>query len=216
MSDLEYQSTSSEWAAGDGLVEQDLRASGSILEDTVSSESSRSQITSIAMEILETLVLTLVIFLLIRTVVQNFRIDGNSMEPNFHDGQYLLINKLAYRFGEPQRGDVVVFRYPRDPSRDFIKRVIGLPGETIEIRGEQVFADGVLVEEPFGPNEGRYDAGPKILGPDEVYVLGDNRDHSSDSHQWGPLSLDHVIGKAVVIYWPYESWGLVPRYSLAD
>ena len=216
MSDIEYHSTSSEWAAGDGLAEQDLRAPVSILEDTESSESPQSQITSIIMEILETLVLTLVIFLLIRTVVQNFRIDGDSMEPNFHDGQYLLINKLAYRFGEPQRGDAVVFRFPRDPSRDFIKRVIGLPGETIEVRGGQVFADGVLLDEPYRPNGGHYDAGPRILGPDEVYVLGDNRDHSSDSHQWGPLALNHVIGKAVVIYWPYESRGLVSRYSLAD
>lgn len=160
-------------------------------------------------ELVETIVLTLVIFFLIRTVVQNFRVEGMSMEPSFHDGQFLLINKLAYRLGEPERGDVIVFRYPRDPSRDFIKRVIGLPGETIEIRDGQVYVNGELSPTMATINEANYNSGPTTLGPEELYVLGDNRPNSSDSHAWGTLPLDLVIGKVILSYWPPKTWGLV-------
>ena len=164
---------------------------------------------AIARELVETVILTLVIFLLIRTVVQNFRVEGMSMEPSFHDGQFLLINKLAYRLGEAERGDVIVFRYPRDPSRDFIKRVIGLPGETIEIRNGEVYINGQATPTTAMINEASYNSGPTTLGPDELYVLGDNRPNSSDSHAWGTLPLDLVIGKVILSYWPPKTWGLV-------
>jgi signal peptidase I len=163
----------------------------------------------IVRELAETIVLTLVIFFLIRTVVQNFRVEGMSMEPSFHDGQFLLINKLAYKLGEPERGDVIVFRYPRDPSRDFIKRVVGLPGETVEIRNGEVYIDGELSPSAALINEAVYNSGPTLLGPDELYVLGDNRPNSSDSHAWGTLPLDLVIGKVILSYWPPKTWGLV-------
>ena len=160
-------------------------------------------------ELAETIVLTLVIFFLIRTVVQNFRVEGMSMEPSFHDGQFLLINKLSYRLGEAERGDVIVFRYPRDPSRDFIKRIIGLPGETIEIREGQVYINGQLTPTMATINEAAYNSGPTTIGQEELYVLGDNRPNSSDSHAWGTLPLDLVIGKVVLSYWPPKTWGLV-------
>ena len=160
-------------------------------------------------ELAETIVLTLVIFFLIRTVVQNFRVEGMSMEPSFHDGQFLLINKLSYRLGEAERGDVIVFRYPRDPSRDFIKRIVGLPGETIEIRDGQVYINGQLIPTMATINEANYNSGPTTIGPDELYVLGDNRPNSSDSHAWGTLPLDLVIGKVILSYWPPKTWGLV-------
>jgi signal peptidase I len=166
-------------------------------------------------EVAETVILTVIIFLLIRTAVQNFRIDGDSMEPNLHDRQFLLISKLAYRFDEPRRGDIVVFRFPRDPERDFIKRIVGLPGETVEIRRGQVFIDGQPLAEPYNPRLGSYDAPPITLGRDEVYVLGDNRNNSSDSHTWGPLPLANVIGKAIIIYWPPKDWAIIPSYSSA-
>jgi signal peptidase I len=168
---------------------------------------------ALVVEILETIVLTVVLFLLIRTVAQNFRIDGDSMEPNLHNGQYLIISRLAYRFGEPQRGDIVVFRFPRDPNRDFIKRVIGLPGETVQVRRGQVFIDGQPLDEPYRPRMGSYDAGPVTLGPDEVYVLGDNRNNSSDSHAWGPLPMKNIIGKALISYWPPQHWGILSHQS---
>lgn len=163
-------------------------------------------------EIAETVILAVVIFLLIRTAVQNFRIDGDSMEPNLHNRQFLIISKLAYRFDEPKRGDIVVFRFPRDPSRDFIKRIVGLPGETVEIRRGQVFIDGQPLAEPYNPRLGSYDAPPVTLGRDEVYVLGDNRNNSSDSHTWGPLPVANIIGKAVLIYWPPKDWTIIPSY----
>lgn len=186
-------------------------------------------------EVVQTILLALVIFLLIRTVVQNYRVEGISMEPNFHDGQFLFVNRFAYCPGlhldlpplgirwqkvvclwEPQRGDVIVFHYPRDPDRDFIKRVIGLPGETVEVRGGKVFIDGQLMPEPFGPNPGSYSAPPVTVGPGDVYVMGDNRNNSSDSHMWGPLPQSYIVGRAWISYWPPQHWAIVPRYDLND
>ena len=186
-------------------------------------------------EFAQTILLALVIFLVIRNVIQNFRIDGISMEPNLHDGQFLIINRFAYCPGvhldlptlginlmktwcvrQPERGDIIVFHYPRDPSRDFIKRVIGLQGETVEVRSGEVYINGVLMPEPFGPNPGSYNAPPLRLGPDELYVMGDNRNNSSDSHQWGPLPEHYIVGKAWLSYWPPQYWAVIPHYSLAN
>ncbi len=167
-------------------------------------------------EMLETVILALAIFFLLRTVViQNFRVEGSSMEPNFHDGQFLFINKLAYRLGEAQRGDVIVFRYPNDPSRDFIKRIIGLPGETVEMRSGQILVDNQLIADLAIVNPAGYTFGPVTVGPGEFFVLGDNRPNSSDSHSWGNLPADLVIGKVVLSYWPPSDWGLV-RHGMAD
>ncbi len=187
-------------------------------------------------EFIQILLLALLMVILIRNVVQNYRIEGLSMEPNFHDGQFLIVNRYAYCPGIhleipivnvelyektwctrlPNRGDVIIFEYPRDPSRDFIKRVIGLPGETIEVREGKVYVDEQLMPEPFGPNPGSYNAGPLVVGPDEVYVMGDNRNNSSDSHMWGPLPLKLIIGRALVSYWPPQYWSLVPQFNLTD
>ncbi len=187
-------------------------------------------------EFIQILLLALLMVILIRNVVQNYRIEGLSMEPNFHDGQFLIVNRYAYCPGIhleipivnvalyektwctrlPNRGDVIIFEYPRDPSRDFIKRVIGLPGETIEVREGKVYVNDQLMPEPFGPNPGSYNAGPLVVGPDEVYVMGDNRNNSSDSHMWGPLPLKLIIGRALVSYWPPQYWSLVPQFNLTD
>ncbi|MCU0510302.1 MAG: signal peptidase I [Anaerolineae bacterium] len=187
-------------------------------------------------ELVQILVLALLMVMVIRNFIHNYRIDGISMEPNFHDGQFLIVNRFAYCPGvhleipvlnkslfdktwcvrAPSRGDVVIFEYPRDPSRDFIKRVIGLPGETVEVIAGQVYVNGQLMPEPFGPNPGSYNAAPLTVGPDEVYVMGDNRNNSSDSHLWGPLKLENIIGKALISYWPPSDWAVVPQYNLTD
>ncbi len=160
-------------------------------------------------ELIETVLIVLVAMALVNTATARFRIEGSSMEPNLHDGEYVLISKASYWFSSPRRGDVVVFRFPHDPSRDFIKRVIGLPGETVAIRDGKVFIDGRPLEEPYIRGPMVYTYGPVTLGPDEYFVLGDNRNASNDSHNWGTLPRSAIIGKAWLIYWPPSRWGLI-------
>lgn len=186
-------------------------------------------------ELVQTAGLALLLFFMIRTVVQNFRIDGISMEPNFHNGQFLIVNRFAYCPGlhleippldiklhktwcvsEPKRGDVIVFEYPLDMSRDFIKRVIALPDESVEVRNGQVYIDGRLMPEPFGPNPSARNFGPLKVPPDTVFVMGDNRNNSSDSRVWGALPQQDIIGKAILSYWPPQLWSIVPQYDLTD
>lgn len=174
-----------------------------------------SNLGSALRELIETLILTLVIFLVIRFAVQNFRIEGFSMEPNFHDGQYLFVNKLVYMLHPPERGDVIVFIPPSNNSRDFIKRVIGLPGDRVEIRFGTVYVNGEELKESYPLNAGSYSTGSVVVPPDEYFVLGDNRNYSSDSHSWGTVSVKKIIGKAWVSYWPPQLMGLVPDYSYA-
>jgi signal peptidase I len=166
-------------------------------------------------ELVETLILTLVIFLVIRFAVQNFRIEGYSMEPNFHDGEFLLVNKILYMLRPPERGDVIVFVPPTSSSRDFIKRVIGLPGDRVEVINGKVYINGEMLDEPYPLNPASYSAAAVTVPPDEYFVLGDNRNNSSDSHSWGTVSVKKIIGKAWVTYWPPSMMGMVPEYSNA-
>jgi signal peptidase I len=172
---------------------------------------------NVAREIVEPLVLTVIIFLVIRLVVQNFRIEGYSMEPTLHQDQFLIVNKLLYQLPgrDPERGDIVVFEYPRAPDRDFIKRVIGLPGDTVEVRQGQVFINDQPIQEPYISAPPTYSWGPRMVSEGEYFVLGDNRNNSSDSHTWGFLPKANIIGKAWVSYWPPQHWGLVPDSGLS-
>jgi signal peptidase I len=190
---------------------------------------------SVAREYLESIVVAVVLALFIRTfVVQAFKIPTGSMETNLLIGDHLLVNKLVYSPSlgaledkllakKPiQRGHVVVFKFPEDPTRDFIKRVIGLPGETVEIRNKKVFINGQPIDEPYvhflepplrpeDPEyglrvEGRGDNwGPAVVPADHLFVMGDNRDNSRDSRYWGFLGRDQVKGRALLVYWSYEA-----------
>jgi signal peptidase I len=184
---------------------------------------------SVAREYLESIVVAVILALFIRTfAVQAFKIPTGSMEPNLLIGDHLLVNKLVYSpslapwedrlFGKKpiRRGHVVVFKYPEEPWRDFIKRVIGLPGETVEIRGRQVLVDGRPIDDPFAhwttprdddPEAGSLHVGwgPQIVPPGHLLVLGDNRDNSRDGRFWGFLPIDQVKGRALVVYWSYEA-----------
>ncbi len=167
-------------------------------------------------EIVETIVLSLVIFLLIRQVIQNYRIESHSMEPNFYENQFILVNKLAYRLGEPTRGEVIVFHNPGNPDEDYIKRVIGLPGDTIEVRDQTVFINDQVLEEPFDKNP-FFDGeiyGPEVVPPDHLFVMGDNRANSSDSRRIGPIDESLIVGRAWLRVWPLNKFGLVPHYEL--
>jgi signal peptidase I len=171
---------------------------------------------NLAREIIETVVLTLIIFFLIRVVVQNFRIEGYSMEPTLHQDQFLIVNKFVYRWiHPPQRGDIVVFEYPQAPDRDFIKRVIGLPGEKVEVRQGRVYINDKPLEESYIASPPAYSWGPRVVSEDEYFVLGDNRNNSSDSHTWGFLPSQNIIGKAWLSYWPPQYWGLIPEPRLS-
>lgn len=161
-------------------------------------------------DILETALLTLVIFLGVRLGVQTFRVEGFSMEPSLHTNQYLLINKVAYVLGAPRRGDIVVFRLPQDPGRDLIKRVIALPGDEVEVRDGAVLVNGKSLAEPYISDMPRYNYAKRRVPIGSYFVLGDNRNNSYDSHVWDWLPKDYLIGRAWVSYWPSQSWSLLP------
>ncbi len=171
-----------------------------------------SQPTSVVIrEIVETLLLTLFIFWLVNTATGRYRVQGHSMMPTMKEGQYLIINKLAYYLDNPEQGDIIVLHYPRDRTREYIKRVIGVPGDTIEIRDGQVRVNGVLLDEPYIADHPNYND-TWIVPEDNYFVLGDNRNNSSDSHSWSFLPRSDIVGKAWLVYWPYTDWQLVPHF----
>lgn len=170
---------------------------------------------SILREIVETVLLTLIVFLVLNTLTGRFQVRGSSMEPTLQDGQYLVISKLSYWVSTPRRGDIIVFHPPNGTSDDYIKRIVGLPGEQLRIRGGEVLVDGVPLQEPYVVNQGAY-SGSWELGNDEFFVLGDNRGNSSDSHMWGTLPQENLVGKAWLCYWPPEAWGLVNHHTFPE
>lgn len=162
----------------------------------------------VALDILETLVLAVVLYFGINAISVRVKVDGTSMVPTLQNGEYILVNKLAYKTGEPQRGDIVVFVFPMNPQEDLIKRVIGLPGEKVAIHNGVVSINGIQINEPYIAAAPIYD-GEWVVTEGQLFVLGDNRNESKDSHQWGLLPLENVVGKAVLIYWPPPEWQII-------
>ncbi|MFN2147464.1 MAG: signal peptidase I [Anaerolineales bacterium] len=165
-------------------------------------------------ELFQTVLVAGLLFLAVNLLTARIRVEGISMEPSLHEGQFVVVNRMAYRWSQPERGDIIVFHFPLNPERRFIKRVIGLPGEEVTVRAGQVYVNGELIDEPYLNAAPRY-SGDWTLGSDEIFVLGDNRNNSSDSQNWGPLPLNEIIGKAVLVYWPPSEAGLIPHYDLA-
>ncbi|MEX2245573.1 MAG: signal peptidase I [Dehalococcoidia bacterium] len=212
-------------------------------EDRRRRRSAGSRARRFGREVVETLILALLIFFAVKAMVQNFRVEGESMEPSLHDGQYVIVNKaIFFRFNmdrvhdvlpfvpgddgrerhvfrAPRRGDVIVFRYPLDPRRDFIKRVIGIPGDTVEVHDGSVFINGNPLEENYIEDTPNYTYGPKTVPDGHYFVLGDNRRNSSDSSKWGGnctsqqqcdfVPEENIIGQAWVLYWPLDSLDFV-------
>ena len=197
---------------------------------------------SLVWELVETLLLALLIFVAVRSVVLNYRVDGSSMEPNLHDREMLIVNRREYfhidlnalaawipgvdvkgtrewyLFRPPQRGDVVVFHPPVGGSEPFIKRIIGLPGDEVVIRDGAVYINGKRLEEPYlkGPTLwGGLLEEPMVVQPGHVIVLGDNRNNSSDSRVFGQVSMDQIIGKAWIAYWPPGQMQVLPQPAYA-
>jgi signal peptidase I len=192
----------------------------------------------LAFEVLETVLLAAIIFFGVRAVAQNFRVEGRSMEPGLHDGQYLVVNKIIYAkvnlktlaryipfidpgdhplrflFRSPHRGDVIVFRAPTDPSRDFIKRIVGVPGDTVEVKEGRVFVNGVGLDEPYIAASPEYRMDKQTVPDGQYFVLGDNRNNSSDSHVWGFVPENNIIGQAMFRYWPLHDLGGVGNHAI--
>jgi signal peptidase I len=189
------------------------------------------RVASFMWELIQTVLLTLLIFFAMRAVVQNFKVEGTSMEPTLHNNQFLIINKMTYAridgtpverimpttstepgaphfvFGNPEHGDIVVFRFPAQPDKDFIKRIIGVPGDLVEVRAGRVYLNGQLQDEPYIKDGASYDRPGQIVPTGQYFVLGDNRPNSSDSHVWGFVPADNLVGKAWFAYWPPGDWG---------
>ena len=166
------------------------------------------------LDIVETLILSVVLFAVINAVSARIRVDGASMQPTLETGEFVIVNKLAYMLGKVQIGDVIVFHFPRDPEQEYIKRVIGLPGDQVTVQDGKVSVNGQPLNEDYIAAPPAYESTWKVPA-DSLFVLGDNRNNSSDSHNWGPVPLDYVVGKAVFVYWPPTRWGMLEEPSTA-
>ncbi|CAN5669662.1 signal peptidase I [soil metagenome] len=195
-------------------------------------------------EILETVLIALIIFVAVRSLVLNFRVEGQSMMPNLTNGEMLIVNRNAYEsfdlyrlvdwipgiehaearevtpFSDPQRGDIIVFDPPVSSQKPYIKRIIGLPGETVEVRDGFVYIDGDRLDEPYIEggitNCNQRDCEPVLVEEGQVFVMGDNRQNSSDSRVFGPVEVDSVQGKAWIVYWPISEFGPVDSADYPD
>jgi signal peptidase I len=163
-------------------------------------------------DLLQSLVIAAVLALIIRSFLFTpFYIPSPSMEPTLYPGDRIIVNRLAYRLGEPQRGDIVVFRYPLDPSRDYVKRVVAVGGDTVEARDNVLYING-QPQPPASylpPGVVYSDFGPIKVPPNNYFMMGDNRNNSADSRVWGTLDRKLIIGKAVLVYWPLNHIGLI-------
>jgi len=168
----------------------------------------------VLVDLIETVVLAFVLFLIINAVSARVRVDGLSMLPTLKDGEFVLVNRLTYRLGEPARGDIIVFRSTTQPSLDLIKRIVGIPGDQLRIADGQVVVNGKALIEPYISAEPRY-TGEWAIPADHLFVLGDNRNDSSDSHAWGLLPTENIIGKAILIYWPPPEWAMIDHVKIA-
>jgi signal peptidase I len=159
-------------------------------------------------DLLETVVLAVVLFFAINAVSARVRVDGFSMLPTLQHGEYVLVNRLAFRSNLPDRGDIIVFASPQSPDLDLIKRVIGLPGDSVKIFDGKVQVNGQELDEPYIAAAPIYN-GEWSVPEGNLFVLGDNRNDSSDSHAWGLLPIENVIGKAILVYWPIPEWNFI-------
>jgi signal peptidase I len=191
-------------------VEATVPNGGVELQDNVEEKINWGRFT---LDIIETLVLALILFLAINAMSARVRVDGFSMRPTLEDGEFVLVSKMSYYFGAVQRGDIIVFHFPLDPKEELIKRVIGLPGDSISVRAGVVSVNGQILKEPYIASAPAY-SGDWQVAEGQLFVLGDNRNNSNDSKDWGLLPFDQVVGKAVLIYWPPPLWDVLKHPQL--
>ncbi len=175
----------------------------------------RSPIVSFLLETIQTILMAVVLYFIIDLMLGRVRVENISMQPTLSEGQFLLVNKMAYRIGDFDRGDIVVFHYPRNPAEDYIKRVIGLPGDRVRIQDRMVFVNDQLLEEAYIAEHPSY-TGEWTVPEGQVFVLGDNRNQSSDSHSWGFVPYENVVGRALVVYWPLEEMKILNQVPVVN
>jgi signal peptidase I len=167
-------------------------------------------------DVIEILLLIITIYSLVNLATARAVVEGASMQPNFYTGQLVIVNRFAYYFSRPQRGDVIVLHDPQDPAQDFIKRVVGLPGEVVTIKEGRVYVNDTLLDEAYIPRfcttgcDGQW-----VLDNEQYFVLGDNRPNSHDSHSFGPIDSKLIVGKAWIRYWPLPDIGMIPHQEYA-
>jgi signal peptidase I len=169
-------------------------------------------------EAFDLIILIGVIYVLVNLSTVRFVVHGPSMEPTFADNQYLIVSRVNYLFGEPQRGDIIVFHNPGNSDEDYIKRVIGLPGDVVDFRDGETYVNGERLDEPYinepcSPSQCSSGDPPVTLGEDQYFVMGDNRNSSRDSRDIGPITRDRIVGEVVVRYWPPQDWDIVSRIN---
>ncbi len=190
------------------LVESETQLTPAVPETSLNGPT-RQPTAAILREIIETLLLTFFIFFLVNSLIGRYRIDGSSMNPTLFDGEYLIINNISYYLDTPEHGDIIVFKHPNN-DLNLIKRVIGVPGDHIEIHDRQVIVNDELMNEPYIAAPPNY-SGSWDVPTGSYFVLGDNRNNSSDSHSWSYLPEDNIIGKAMFVYWPPSDWTAIPH-----
>lgn len=163
-----------------------------------------------------TILIAVAVFVPLQLTVQSYTVVMSSMEPNFQEGECIMVSKVSYRSSDPERGEVIIFEPPFDSPHPFIKRVIGLPGETIEIKDKKVFIDGIPLEEEYIMAAPNYEMSPKTIRQNEYFVLGDNRNNSNDSHGSWTVPRDNVIGRAWFTYWPPNKSGVIRHYNYPE
>jgi signal peptidase I len=166
-------------------------------------------------DIIAPVLLGIAVFALFHVTVGSFKVYGSSMLPTIEEGEYIMVSKAAYFFGEPHRGDIIVFDSPQDPRSDLIKRIIGLPGDTVEIRDDKVTVNGTTLAEPYTLEPPHYLMMPEEIPAGHYFVLGDNRNNSSDSHRGWTVPRQNIVGKAWITYWPPYRWRLIPNYKIS-
>lgn len=179
------------------------------------------KIAAIGMDFLETVVVALSIFVVVYLfLIQPHEVKGSSMEPTFHNNEYILTDKISYRFADPQRGDIIIFKAPNNPEVDYIKRIIGIPGDRVKIDGGEVYINDQRLDERYITETtilipgGLLREGIQItIVPDTFFVMGDNRTHSSDSREFGPIDRSSIIGRAFVRYWPLNVFGIIHSFN---
>lgn len=170
-------------------------------------------------EVANTLLLVIIIYGLVNLASSRYLVQGKSMYPSFDNDQVLYVSRLAYLLAQPQRLDIVVFHHAENPPEDYIKRIVGLPGDTVAFSESRLFINGLLQPEPYIMEPCHPSHCPDrtwTLGPDQFFVLGDNRNNSSDSRIFGPVQRHQLVGAVLVRYWPPHAWGLVARIGAPD